>query len=965
MSRILLIFLSAFFTTLTIIETHGSHLRAGEITVVRTSCTSLTFLITVTVYLDTESGVVLGGNEAWLDFGDGGPDSRIPVPKQKTTPRPDLGKNMGVASYSIVYTYAGFDTYAISFSQVFRNKFIVNMDNSDATNFYLETTVILDPALSCNRNLPILQIPPVDLACTGVAFFHNPGAVDRDGDSLSYELITPEQATNLPVWNYKEVVDEKFYADYNAGNEKKDGIPVFSINAVEGTVKWDAPGAIGEYNIAFHIIEWRKDLSGEWQKMSITRRDMQIIVEDCNNQRPDLVVPNDTCITAGTVLNSIIFGIDPENDPVKIEVFSEVLSLNVSAATFSPQPATFQPSSPPAELQFEWRTHCEHVKDQFYQVVFKVTDNPANGPKLVTFKTWRIKVVAPPPDWNNATVDLSKRSATLQWNEYACGNAVQMQVWRKIGGVSYSPDNCETGMPVFWGYDLIANIPLIDSVTKQTITKFIDTNNGKGLAPGAAYCYRIVAIFPDPKGGESYVSRDTCLTPILADAPVITNVSVEKTHKTEGAIRIDWYGPFDIDSSQFPGPYEYAVYRANGFEGTDVVMVSPAQRTTDTTFVDTFINTEDDVFNYRVVLYSNTSFDSVTWVPIDTSAVASSVRLAASTFPGKISLSWSAQVPWSNTSALYPYHLIFRGTDNMAQDEFELIDSVSVQRRGFSYVDEGNYKNTPLDKSKTYCYRILTRGIYGNSAIHEPLENFSQVICIKPDGDGKPCAPMLSLTTMDCDELFATSQCAVKDFSNKIYWQADCESQISSYRIYASAGADKEFVLIAENVKDTFYIDKNLPSFARCYRITAVDEYGIESDRSDVVCNDNCPYFELPNIFTPNRDDCNDYFSAYGPFNPLNQNVSESCALGNNNYTKCIRFVQKVSVSIFNRWGKEVYSYTSGKAENSIYINWDGTSNDGTILSSGVYYYLAWVNFDTLADNEREKTFRGWVHLVR
>jgi hypothetical protein len=965
MSRILLIFISVLFGVLPALKSHASHLRAGEITAVRTSCTSLTFIITIKVYLDTESGVTLGGNEAWLDFGDGGPNSRIPVPIRETIPRPDLGKNMGTASFSMTYTYTGFDTYTISFSQVYRNKFIVNMDNSDATNFYVETEIMLDPFLDCNRNLPTLIVPPIDQACTGVAFFHNPGAVDLDGDSLSYELITPEQATGLSVWNYKEPVDQKFYTNFQLGNENKDGVPLFSINPLDGTIKWDAPGAAGEYNIAFHVLEWRKNRAGVWQRMSITRRDMQIIVEDCDNQRPDLIIPNDTCVTAGTVLQKTIFGTDPESDEVKIEVFSEVLDLAVSPATFSPDPPGFQPSSPPAKFVFEWNTQCEHVKEQFYQLVFKITDNPANGPKLVTFKTWRIKVVAPAPSWSNTTVDMTKRSATLQWDDYICENAIQMEVWRKIDGMPYSPDNCETGMPGFLGYDLIGKIKLIDSVTNENVSHFIDTNNDKGLAPGAKYCYRLVAVFPDPKGGESYVSTDTCLAPIPADAPVITNVSVEKTHIAEGAIRISWYGPFDIDRTLFPGPYEYEVYRGSGFNGTDLIKVSPQQRIVDTTFVDDHINTEDDVFNYRIVLFSNTSSDPATWIPIDTSAVASSVRLSASTFPDKISLSWNADVPWLNATTQYPYHLIFRGTEDMLQSDFELIDSVFVLEGGFRYLDEGQYKSMPLDKNQTYCYRILTRGIYGNSAIHEPLENFSQVICIKPDDDGKPCPPVLSITMVDCDELFSTAQCAVKDYSNRISWTTDCAYQVNSYRIYASSGVDNEFVLLAGNVKDTFYIDKNLPSFARCYRVAAVDAEGTESEQSEIVCNDNCPYFELPNIFSPNGDGCNEYFSAYGPFNPLNQNAPESCALGDSNYSKCARFVQQVTVSIFNRWGKEVYTYSSGIGENSIYINWDGKDNDGTMLSSGVYFYLARVNFDTLEDNERDKTFKGWVHLVR
>src|SRR5690606_40730884 len=40
---------------------NATHLRAGEITVVRENCNSLTFTITVTVYTNTGSSVLFGG----------------------------------------------------------------------------------------------------------------------------------------------------------------------------------------------------------------------------------------------------------------------------------------------------------------------------------------------------------------------------------------------------------------------------------------------------------------------------------------------------------------------------------------------------------------------------------------------------------------------------------------------------------------------------------------------------------------------------------------------------------------------------------------------------------------------------------------------------------------------------------------------------------------------------------------
>jgi len=44
----------------------------------------------------------------------------------------------------------------------------------------------------------------------------------------------------------------------------------------------------------------------------------------------------------------------------------------------------------------------------------------------------------------------------------------------------------------------------------------------------------------------------------------------------------------------------------------------------------------------------------------------------------------------------------------------------------------------------------------------------------------------------------------------------------------------------------------------------------------------------------------------------------------------CARFVQGVTFTVYNRWGKEVYSYQSG-GENNIYIDWKGKDNAGPI----------------------------------
>ena len=83
-------------------------------------------------------------------------------------------------------------------------------------------------------------------------------------------------------------------------------------------------------------------------------------------------------------------------------------------------------------------------------------------------------------------------------------------------------------------------------------------------------------------------------------------------------------------------------------------------------------------------------------------------------------------------------------------------------------------------------------------------------------------------------------------------------------------------------------------------------------------------------------------------------------------------FVRRVDFTVYNRWGGVVYTYTGfGRTEqtednrNSIYIDWDGVSDDGKELASGVYYYTAEVTFDVVDPATAKQTLKGWVQILR
>lgn len=939
------ILLLALFLMATL-RSYATHIRAGEIIAELLDCTSNTYRFTLIGYTDTGSTVLFGGGQ--MKFGDGS------APINFTAGEPDyfqdLGDEVALNIFYAQHTFPGPGTYIVSYREFNRNASVANMDNSVNTPFYIETQIVVDPFFGCN-NTPVLLNPPLDRACVGKAFYHNPGGWDIDGDSLSYEIVVNKQDVDIAVVNYRLPNDYDIVTVPGVTNEEGTGPPTYILDPIRGDLEWDAPGTEDEYNIAFIVKEWRyfPEL-GEWIQMGYVTRDMQILVEDCENERPELTIPEDTCVEAGTLLQEVIRADDPDGHRITISSFGGPYELPSSPATYDPLPEDpVNPQPSPAFIDFSWLTNCSHVRSLPYQITFKARDFPdrLEGPSLVDFATWEVTVVGPAPQGLSAT-RLNNRRVSLNWDQYVCeAYAGTMQIWRRVDSYEFEPDNCEVGMPEYAGYTLVGEVP-IDQID------YTDTNGGAGLDYGATYCYRIVAEFKLPSGGLSYVSDEVCVT-IEEDqdrfGPVITKVSVLSTDSQNGEIELQWTSPFEADPAIFPPPYTYELFRYTGPNGAGTPF-GPISLL-DTTYVDTGLDTDLSAYSYRVLAYDNGGN------LVDASALASSVRLSTDPRVNSIELFWEANVPWSNNTQDYPYHYIYRDNINPADEgELVLIDSVNVNFEGFHYIDSGQVDGIKLDENTFYCYFVTTQGSYGNPKIIEPLINDSQVICNQPNDTIPPCViidlgdTLVSDTT--CFAFVEDKPCNFDAYYHELEWEVvpigddnDCIRDIVYYEVWFSETCFEEDYNIVGIVTENYFRHDGLDSFKGCYRIRAVDRSGNPGEYSKIKRYDNCPYYELPNIFTPNNDGKNDVFRPYSfP------------------YIKCPRFVNSLTIIVYNRWGKEVFSSSSG-GENSIFINWDGRSNEGAVLESGVYYYKVDIEYDMIDPDQKTQTIKGWVQILR
>lgn len=928
------------------IKAYATHLRAGEITAVRISQSSLKYRFTLIIYSDTGSGVQVGEGGVF-DFGQGriisgGRESLFSA--AVFSDEQLIGNETRVTIIQFEHTFDGPGVYVVSYTEQNRNDEILNINGgaSDQTPFHVETVLRIDPGLDINGT-PQLTIPPIDRGCVGARFVHNPGAFDPDGDSLAYRLVQPLQDRGVQVNGYVPLNNPSI-----SNIRENGGSPaLFEIDPITGTFTWDSPDVAGEYNAAFIVEEWRfSEISGQYELLGYVTRDMQILVEDCDNERPELEVPADTCIEAGTLLEAVIRGTDPDNNPVLVEAFGAPFETNPNPAEFLPSPPEFRPQ--PVEQIFRWQTSLAHVRKKPYEVQLKVSDKPTDpdAPSLVDFKTWNIAVVAPAPTGLNSAIG-NAREIQLTWDSYVGRNFNPvMKIYRRVDTYDFDPENCEIGIPN-GSYELIDQVPINQ-------TNYVDDNN---VRPGVNYCYRIVAEFPLPGGGTSYASVETC-TLIPIDVPAITNVSVEETDLTNGEMFIRWTSPLEIDQVLFPPPYRYELIRYQGFGGTAGRTVVTS--TADTLFTDTNIDTESIPHHYQVRFYD--SGDNL----IDSSAMASSVRLDAVGLVQAVELTWQADVPWSNRVQDFPYHYIMRNRVDAAAEDvntFELIDSVRVTTEGFVYLDDGNFNNVPLLDDREYCYIVTTQGSYGNDKIPAPLVNKSQMLCVQPNDNIPPKEPeveipgdttvidgLIILESPNCPDLDFLG-CAFSNFSNTLNWTVDnADGDIASYNIYFSATGEEGSFSLVGNSRTTTFTHTGLASFKGCYRISSVDRSNNESTLSAPVCFDNCPNYELPNTFTPNGDGLNDTFRAFDQPN-----------------SKCPRFVKSVEFQVFNRWGgTELFSYNSkDDVEPNYFIDWDGKDKNGQELGEGTYYYRVVVTFDVFNPAKRKMEFKNWVKIVR
>ena len=840
---------------------NATHNRGGEITFRHLN--NLTYEIRVVTY--TKDQDAADRELLPVSFNYGNPVRTDTVQRSS---RVFVGNDIVRNIYLTTHTFPGAGTYTISVTDPNRVGGINNIPSSINLPFHIETRLIINPFLGFNSS-PVLNFPPIDNGCVRRLFVHNPGAVDPDGDSLSFELTPCRGAGGLPIATF-------FYPDLP---------PVLTINGRTGDFIWNTPSTAGTFNYAIIIREWRNGV-----QIGNVIRDFQVTITICINRPPEIEVPNDTCIIAGSLLTGLITASDSDGNIVTLAGVGAPLAPVRGILTNSPASFTDASAQTVVGSVFSWQTNCSHIRRDPYQMIFKAEDN--GNPRLTAYKVWNIRIIPPPVE--NVQANSSGGKITVTFDPHTCSEALGYKIYRKQGQGPFTPGVCETGVPASTGY------VLIDTLMGLNRTTYIDDNSGQNLPSGEEFCYRVTAFFSqarfNPLGGvESRTSDEVCEV-VLRDLPLLTQVSVNSTAINNGSIGFAWAGPVELDTTQFPAPYRYRFFRSTGLEmaanrdqiGTRTY-TSFAAVLQDSLFTDVNLNTTEKQYCYEI------DFDALGNTEVGKSTAASSVFLNISSFDSQLLLLWEANTNWINDSV----H-IYR--ENLA-GAFEYLATT----RGNSYMDSGLVNGT------IYCYYLTTFGGFESPLLPDSLLNDSQIACKMPTDTIPPCPPEISVSP-DCDRFMNTVNwiqeefCALDLLRWRIYYR---QNLLSPYQLIDSVAANQPLLFEHLNLQN---------SLAGCYKLSSVDTSLNESASSNEVCVDNCNLYELPNIFTPNGDGFNDFF---GPFPGW-------------------RFVDGIDLIVLNRWGQEVFRTKDPE------IRWNGKNQLGDDLESATYYYRVKINFSTL-----------------
>ncbi len=236
--------------------------------------------------------------------------------------------------------------YYIVYDRCCRNNIITNIIGPENTGmlFYLEFPPIYKPdGTLTGFSSPVFNTIKTRYACLDEYFELDFGAVDPDGDSLSYRMVHPLRGnsnTSDPIVDANEYLagpyPEVVWADGYNENDAIHGTPALGVNTNTGLLT-----TVATEN-GLYVFSVACDIFRDGVKIGEVRRDFQILVAPCDpNSAPEVFVEDADTVFSGDSISLFVandgdrcfdFYILDNKDPRTNERYT----ISVEAVNFEP-----------------------------------------------------------------------------------------------------------------------------------------------------------------------------------------------------------------------------------------------------------------------------------------------------------------------------------------------------------------------------------------------------------------------------------------------------------------------------------------------------------------------------------------------------------------------------------------------------------------------------------------------------
>ncbi|HRD54248.1 MAG TPA: hypothetical protein PKY96_16540 [Flavobacteriales bacterium] len=204
-------------------------------------------------------------------------------------------------AYAADYTFTGPGVHSMNYQGYNRPSGVINIPNSVNLSFCVSAQLIVSPLSGANHS-PRFSNPQNYGDWIWSTWVHDPGAMDPDGDSLSFELVVPHGNGCESVLGYLFPF----------------GVNLAWLDPATGVFHWSYPPLIGWWNLCIRASEWRNGvLIGQ------VTRDMMVCVDQIATDvhELDMTKPLTAIVSDhGTWLYLLGLG----GDPRQVEVFTSL-----------------------------------------------------------------------------------------------------------------------------------------------------------------------------------------------------------------------------------------------------------------------------------------------------------------------------------------------------------------------------------------------------------------------------------------------------------------------------------------------------------------------------------------------------------------------------------------------------------------------------------------------------------------